>query len=63
MIIIGYRGSPDWSVVKAAFKQHTTMTFQEITKVVGNLKSGKVVNIDYDFALHDELRSIGFILK
>jgi hypothetical protein len=63
MIILGYRGSPDWSVVKLAFKQHTTMTFQEITKVVSSIKSGKVVTIENDFVLHDELKDIGFILK
>jgi hypothetical protein len=63
MIIIGYKGTPDWPAVKAAFKRCTDMDSQEIAKVISDLKSGKVVSIANDFVLHDELKDLGFTLK
>lgn len=63
MIIIGYKGKPDWTATKAAFKRCTDMDAQEIAKIISDLKAGKVVNIANDFVLHDELKDLGFTLK
>jgi hypothetical protein len=63
MLIIGYRGTIDWTKVKNAFKRCTDLEQEEINKIVAMVKRGQSANVPEDFVLHDELKELGIILK
>lgn len=63
MLIYGYRGTIDWSKVRAAFKKCTTMTATDIDKIVKLIKAGSATQLDDDFVLHDELKELGILVK
>jgi hypothetical protein len=63
MLIIGYRGTVDWSKVKSVFKRCTDMPAAEIEKTVALIKKGQSVTISTDFVLHDELKDLGITIK
>jgi len=63
MLIIGYRGTVDWSKVKIAFKRCTDLEQEEINKIVATLKKGQPTSVTEDFVLREELRDLGLLLK
>ena len=63
MPIMGYRGTPEWSKVRAAIKRCTTMTETDIQKLVKNVKDGKTENIPNDHTLYEDLRELGLLIK
>ena len=63
MIILGYRGTVDWSKVRAAIKRCTTMTAADIEKLVKNVKEGKSEVIPNDHILFEDLRDLGLLIK
>lgn len=63
MLIYGYRGTVDWSKVRAAFKKCTAMPAADVEKVIKMIKAGSAQQLDDDFVLHDELRDLGILVK
>lgn len=63
MLIFGYKGTPDWTKVKAAFKRCTDLSPSEIEKAVKQIRTGSTVQIPNDFVLHDELKELGILVK
>jgi len=63
MIILGYRGTVDWSKVRAAIKRCTTMPAGDIEKLVKNVKEGKSEQIPNDHILFEDLRDLGLLIK
>ena len=63
MLIIGYRGTVDWSKVREVFKRLTDMDSAEVNSTVARIKKGQSVLIPSDFVLHDELRDLGITIK
>jgi hypothetical protein len=63
MLVIGYRGTPDWSKVKASIKRCLGFHATDIEKIVRTIRSGQSCQIPDDFVLHDELKDLGLILK
>ena len=63
MLILGYRGTVEWSKVRAAIKRCTTMTAPDIEKLVKNVKEGKSESIPNDHILYEDLRDLGLIIK
>jgi len=63
MLIIGYRGTIDWSKVKSAFKRCTDLEQEEINKIVAMVKKGQTYQTAEDFVLRDELKELGLLLK
>ena len=63
MIILGYRGTVDWSKVRAAIKRCTTMPANDIEKLVKNIKEGKTEQIPNDHTLYEDLRELGLLIK
>jgi len=63
MLIIGYRGTVDWSKVKIAFKRCTDLEQEEINRIVAMVKKGQSYQVPEDFVLRDELKDLGILLK
>lgn len=63
MLIIGYRGTIDWSKVKNAFKRCTDLDQEEINRIIAMIKKGQTYQMPEDFILRDELKDIGLLLK
>lgn len=63
MLIIGYRGTIDWTKVKNAFKRCTDMEQEEINRIVAMVKKGQSYQVSEDFVLRDELKDLGILLK
>ena len=63
MLIIGYRGNPDWAKVKAAFKRCTDLEPEEINRIIATVKKGQTYQMSEDFVLRDELKDLGVIIK
>lgn len=63
MLVVGYRGTIDWTKVKAAFKRCTDLPATEIDRMVKSIKSGSTVKIPEDFVLHDELKELGIKIQ
>jgi hypothetical protein len=63
MLIMGYRGTVEWSKVRAAIKRCTEMTAPEIEKIVKNVKDGKAQTIPNDHILYEDLRELGLLIK
>ena len=63
MLIIGYRGSPDWKKVRESFKRCTSMSDSDIQKAVALIKKGQSLPIPNDFVLHDELKELGLFIR
>jgi hypothetical protein len=63
MLIFGYKGTPNWTEVKAAFKRCTDLPPSEIEKAVKQIRLGATVQIPNDFVLHDELKELGILVK
>ena len=63
MLIIGYRGSPDWAKVKAALKRCTDLEPEEINRIIATVKKGQTYQMSEDFVLRDELKDLGVIIK
>ena len=63
MIILGYRGTVDWSKVRAAIKRCTAMPAADIEKLVKNVKEGKSEQIPNDHILFEDLRDLGLLIK
>ena len=63
MLIMGYRGTPEWSKVRAAIKRCTEMAAPDIEKLVKNVKEGKTESIPNDHTLYEDLRELGLLIK
>jgi hypothetical protein len=63
MLVMGYRGTPDWAKIRASFKRCTTMNDTDIQKIVKNIKEGKSEIIPNDFVLYEELKDFGILIK
>ena len=63
MLVIGYKGTVEWSLVKAAFKKCTDLNSLDIDRIVKTIKSGATVKIPDDFVLHDELKDLGIKIQ
>ena len=63
MLIMGYRGTPDWSKVRAAIKRCTPMAAPDVEKLVKNVKEGKTESIPNDHTLYEDLRELGLLIK
>lgn len=63
MLIIGYRGTIDWTKVKNAFKRCTDLDQDEINKIVAMIKKGQTYQVSEDFVLREELKDLGIIVK
>ena len=62
MMIIGYKGVPDWKKVKESFKKCTDMQPTDIEKIVKSVKSGKAEPIPNDFVLYEDLKELGLLV-
>ena len=63
MLIIGYRGNPDWAKVKAAFKRCTDLDASEIADIISKVKKGQTMTLIEDFVLREELKELGILLQ
>jgi len=63
MLVIGYRSPVDWAKVRASFKKCTSMTAQDIEKIIKMIKSGQSCNLDNDFILEGELRDLIILIQ
>jgi hypothetical protein len=63
MLIYGFRGTIDWSKVRAAFKKCTTMAAPDVERLIKNIKAGQTQQVTDDFVLHDELKELGLLVK
>jgi len=63
LLIMGYRGTVEWSKVRAAIKRCTEMTAPDIEKLVKNVKDGKTETIPNDHTLYEDLRDLGLLIK
>ena len=63
MLIIGYRGTIDWTKVKNAFKRCTSLEQEEINRIVATIKKGQTYQVTEDFVLREELKDLGVIVK
>lgn len=63
MLIMGYKGKPDWTKFRAAFKRCTELPAGDIEKIVKNVKDGKTETIPNDHTLYDDLKELGILIK
>ena len=63
MLIMGYRGTVEWSKVRAAIKRCTEMAAPDIEKLVKNVKEGKTESIPNDHTLYEDLRELSLLIK
>jgi len=63
MLIMGYKGKPDWTKIRASFKRCTDLQTHDIEKIVKNVKDGKTETIPNDHTLYDDLKELGILIK